>query len=324
MRPPQTAHQANATTSPIPDPPRNKCHCRLFNSDPFHETNHRENADKRLLIKELRAKYRNRHSPRTPLPHTPSCTFRVDWAPARSPTSRFAGSRASTSSDCWSYRRRSPTSSWTTSSSPPARSTQSSSSSPRRRRGRRWPASIRSGPRDRIVKALGYLEEAGDLVLRASGARQGYRALQTPCDRHALGQTLGARFAQREEHDISRLRRMCEWAEHDGCLTTKYLLDYFGETRNDCGHRSRCERKATPPWAAANPAPNLLPRHRRSARFTLACGLVCASPVRAAGRLTPRHAGGEVIRLGGEAGFAVVQPPPVMPADRRGIRNRAR
>ena len=155
--------------------------------------------------------------------------------------------------------------------------------------------------RDRIVKALGYLEETGDLVLQASGVRQGYRALQTSCDRHALGQTLGARFAQREEHDISRLRRMCEWAEHDGCLT-RYLLDYFGETRDDCGHCSRCAgvraqplppaRYAAPGEAEAEQLRRLraeghaaLATPRQLARFL--CGI--ASPATTRAKLRGHH-----------------------------------
>ena len=35
-------------------------------------------------------------------------------------------------------------------------------------------------PRDRIVKALGYLEEKGDLILKVSGVRQGFRRLRIP------------------------------------------------------------------------------------------------------------------------------------------------
>ncbi len=104
-------------------------------------------------------------------------------------------------------------------------------------------------PRERIVKALGYLEEKGDLVLQAAGLRQGYRRVQTAIDRGALEATMTARFARREEHDIARIRRVCAWAEHDGCLT-QYLLDYFGEARGDCGHCSRCDGETARPLPA--------------------------------------------------------------------------
>ena len=104
--------------------------------------------------------------------------------------------------------------------------------------------------RERIVKALGYLEEKGDLVLRAAGVRQSYRRLSGSCDRAALGDTLNARFARREAQDIARVGRMLEWAEHGGCLT-KHLLGYFGEERGDCGHCVRCEGVAVRPLAPA-------------------------------------------------------------------------
>ena len=149
--------------------------------------------------------------------------------------------------------------------------------------------------RDRIVKALGHLEETGDLVLQASGVRQGYRVLQASGDRGMLCKTLSARFAQREEHDIARVRRMLQWAEHDGCLT-KYLLDYFGETRGDCGHCARCEgvparplppaRYASPGEAEADPLRHLrAERHdalaapRQLARFL--CGIASPATTRA-------------------------------------------
>ncbi len=149
--------------------------------------------------------------------------------------------------------------------------------------------------RDRIVKALGYLEETGDLVLQASGVRQGYRALEAPSDLAVLCETLSARFAQREKHDIARLRRMLQWAEHDGCLT-KHLLDYFGETRDDCGHCARCEgvparplppaRYASPGKAEADPLRDLraeghdaLATPRQLARFL--CGIASPATTRA-------------------------------------------
>jgi ATP-dependent DNA helicase RecQ len=95
-------------------------------------------------------------------------------------------------------------------------------------------------PRERIVAALGYLEELGDLVLEASGVRLGYRMVQRPADLGTLRDDLATRFRQREESDIARIHRVLELAEHQGCLWA-HLLDYFGETRDDCGHCSRCE-----------------------------------------------------------------------------------
>ena len=129
------------------------------------------------------------------------------------------------------------------------------------RKGRTWftldadEASRAIGePRERIVKALGYLEEKGDLVLQASGLRQGYRRVQTSVDRGTLEVLMTERFARREEHDIARVRRMREWAEQGGCLT-KHLLDYFGEERHDCGHCSRCDGDVARPLPATRRTP---------------------------------------------------------------------
>ncbi|MFH1747234.1 MAG: RecQ family ATP-dependent DNA helicase [Planctomycetota bacterium] len=122
-------------------------------------------------------------------------------------------------------------------------------------------------PRERIVKALGYLEERGDLVLQASGLRQGYRRLPTSINRAALEATLAVRFARREEHDIARIRRVCEWAEDDGCLT-KHLLHYFGEAHGDCGHCSRCDGEAARPLPATRRTP---PGEQEAARLRELC-----------------------------------------------------
>ena len=95
-------------------------------------------------------------------------------------------------------------------------------------------------PRERIIAALNYLEEQGDLTLQATGARKGYRLLREDADRPALVESLAARFLARERSDVDRLRRVLDYAEADGCLT-RDLLAYFGEDRPaDCGHCGRC------------------------------------------------------------------------------------
>lgn len=94
-------------------------------------------------------------------------------------------------------------------------------------------------PRDRIVSALSYLEEKGDLILQVAGLRQGYRRLRIPEDMDAFVDSLNQRFVQREENDIARIREVLKLVQHDGCLT-QYLLNYFGEERTACGHCSRC------------------------------------------------------------------------------------
>ncbi len=105
-------------------------------------------------------------------------------------------------------------------------------------------------PRERIVSALGYLEEVGDLVLQASGVRQGYRVRELPSDLAKLCDSLDERFQRREQNDVSRVSRVVEFAQHDGCLT-RCLLEYFGEKHGECGHCSRCEGVPAQPLPAA-------------------------------------------------------------------------
>ena len=94
-------------------------------------------------------------------------------------------------------------------------------------------------PRARVVAALNYLEEHGDLIVEASGVRLGYRRLHQPPDRKSLVATLSNRFLAREAHDVARVHSVVALAQHNGCLT-RHLLEYFGESRADCGHCGPC------------------------------------------------------------------------------------
>ncbi|MEO7402136.1 MAG: helicase-related protein, partial [Burkholderiales bacterium] len=105
-------------------------------------------------------------------------------------------------------------------------------------------------PRSRIIAALDYLEEQGDLIVQATGVRVGYRRLQQPGDRQALIEVLADRFLEREANDIARVESVVALAEHDGCLT-QHLLEYFGEEREPCGHCSRCDGEPGQPLATS-------------------------------------------------------------------------
>ncbi|HEY0944621.1 MAG TPA: ATP-dependent DNA helicase RecQ, partial [Opitutaceae bacterium] len=95
--------------------------------------------------------------------------------------------------------------------------------------------------RERIVKALNYLEENGDLELRVAGVRQGYRVVRTPEDLAAVWKELCSRFAVREQSDLKRTQAVADLLGGEGCLVRR-LLAYFGEELGrDCGHCGRCE-----------------------------------------------------------------------------------
>jgi len=94
--------------------------------------------------------------------------------------------------------------------------------------------------RERVVAALEWLAEAGDLALQRSGVRQGYRLKKNPGDLRELTERLDERFAGREVRDLARLREALEYAGFDGCLTG-YLTQRFGEELGGpCGHCDRC------------------------------------------------------------------------------------
>ena len=104
-------------------------------------------------------------------------------------------------------------------------------------------------PRSRIVAALGYLEEQGDLIVQATGSRLGYRLLRGDFDRAALVARLVERFVDRETRDVTRVRSMLEFAGETGCLTAR-LTTHFGETLDQpCGHCGPClgQTPAPPP-----------------------------------------------------------------------------
>jgi ATP-dependent DNA helicase RecQ len=91
-------------------------------------------------------------------------------------------------------------------------------------------------PRDRIVKALGWLSDSGSIELKPSGSRQRYRLTGGPAqpdkpaepDLDALTRSMQELFAVREARDLERLKSVLDFAAGRGCLTQR-LLEYFGE-----------------------------------------------------------------------------------------------
>ena len=103
--------------------------------------------------------------------------------------------------------------------------------------------------RDRILKALSYLEEAGDIEIKPSGLRHKFRLLAGAKERNPreIATWLHGLFTSREKQDLARLDGIVEFTSAHGC-SVRRLLEYFGEkTISDCGHCGRCQgEKATP------------------------------------------------------------------------------
>jgi ATP-dependent DNA helicase RecQ len=97
-------------------------------------------------------------------------------------------------------------------------------------------------PRERIMSALTWLQEAGEIELKPSGARQRYRLCdeREQRDPAVIATQMQELFTKRETKDVERLRQVLELAGHRGCLT-RWLLHYFGEEMaEDCGQCTSC------------------------------------------------------------------------------------
>ncbi len=130
------------------------------------------------------------------------------------------------------------------------------------KRGRKWltidadaAAATTGESRERILKALGYLEEAGDIEMKPTGLRHRFRLLAKAGDRtpREIATWLHGIFTKREAADLARLDGIVAFAEARGCSAAR-LLEYFGEKLPaPCGHCGRCtgEDPAVLPRSAA-------------------------------------------------------------------------
>lgn len=124
------------------------------------------------------------------------------------------------------------------------------------KRGPKWitltldeSAAAMNESRERILKALTYLEEAGDIVMKPSGLRHRYRLCPdaTKRDPGVICNRMQKLFAEREVTDAGRLATVLDYARDPACLT-RHLLRYFGEDLDaDCGHCMSCASKADEP-----------------------------------------------------------------------------
>jgi ATP-dependent DNA helicase RecQ len=179
------------------------------------------------------------------------------------------------------------------------------------RKGRIWYAldlaqvAARLGAeRERVLRALQYLDDQGLIELRASEARLRFsRTNAGSADLGTLVETLMDRFARREEQEIARLQQVLGLVQEPGCQTAA-LVGYFGETLEaPCGHCSSCAGTHRSELPADNPPapiaqqldaaafaglcsahPDALGEPRQQARFL--CGLT--SPAITQARLS-RH-----------------------------------
>jgi ATP-dependent DNA helicase RecQ len=132
------------------------------------------------------------------------------------------------------------------------------------RKGRVWyaldPAQVAGDlgqTRDRVVRALEYLEQQGWAEVRVSDVRQRYRRLRETEDAEALVGELARRFEARERQEIARVGKILALITRDGCQVNA-LVGYFGETRTaPCGHCTYCLGGQAQALPALPPQPSL-------------------------------------------------------------------
>jgi ATP-dependent DNA helicase RecQ len=97
-------------------------------------------------------------------------------------------------------------------------------------------------PRERIAKALTWLEETGAITQKPAGIRHGFRLCQSaPVPPAGVAARLAELFARREERDLERMAGLLEFAAAPGCITRR-LLAHFGENLGgeNCGNCHFC------------------------------------------------------------------------------------
>ena len=116
-------------------------------------------------------------------------------------------------------------------------------------------------PRERIVKALTWLEETGAITQKPAGLRHGFRLSGDAAQRDpaAVAAHQAELFAQREARDSQRLAQILDFASATGCITRR-LLAYFGEplAGENCGHCHFC-RTGEPAAQVALPTTPIAP-----------------------------------------------------------------
>jgi ATP-dependent DNA helicase RecQ len=100
--------------------------------------------------------------------------------------------------------------------------------------------------RKRLVSALNYLEEKGEMVLKVAGLRHGYRFVERPASSEVVAQRIHKRFQQSEKRDVERMQQVVDFCTSSAC-SVRQVLAYFGEELDkDCGHCDRCLGHAIP------------------------------------------------------------------------------
>lgn len=153
-------------------------------------------------------------------------------------------------------------------------------------------------PRERVVKALEYIEQRGWAEIRPSDLRHRFVRVADPSEAPRLARELAQRFAKRERADIARVAQVLDLVTAAGCQSAALARHFGEELSRPCRHCSSCRdgRVALPeghvvgePLERAFDAsafdalraaqPTALRHPRQSARFL--CGLTSPATTQA-------------------------------------------
>jgi ATP-dependent DNA helicase RecQ len=131
-------------------------------------------------------------------------------------------------------------------------------------------------PRERVVKALEYIEQRGWAEIRPSDLRHRFVRVAAPSDAPTLENDLAQRFAKREQADIARVAQVLDLVTKSSCQSAALARHFGEELAKPCGHCTFCRDGAVVlPAAHDNP---LLPRDLDKSRRSRRHGVVGAEP----------------------------------------------
>lgn len=98
--------------------------------------------------------------------------------------------------------------------------------------------------RQRLVKALDYLEEKGLIEVKMAGVRYRYRIDRRPAVNDELIDELYREAIDREAREIRRLHEVMDWLQLDECQSSALSARFDNPLDANCGHCSWCENRS--------------------------------------------------------------------------------
>ncbi|WP_076411774.1 ATP-dependent DNA helicase RecQ [Shewanella sp. UCD-KL12] len=115
---------------------------------------------------------------------------------------------------------------------------------------------VYASDRQRVLKAINYLDEKGMIELQSKQMTQVYEVLGTEIDVNALQSSLFERFRNKEQSEVARINHLVAFFTSNHCLSQQ-LAHYFADTdmQQPCGTCSVClgDQAILPPQAYLQP-----------------------------------------------------------------------